>query len=414
MSVEELQARVAKLSAEIRAQKEVLRQLEESKWAAQRELHAICVPIAVLPLEISSEIFLRCLPSSPSPNKPYAAPMLLMNICRAWTEVALSTPELWASIDLRHSRIDVLQSWLHRAQHCPLSITLHRRLNADASAVFEQYAPQLKHLTLCEAGSYVHLLTSFPRLETLTLGSPKTLLASLRTNIPNEWKLGDVARLLSLAPNLLRCASRNANLGSWDPDSDNDLPTLTLPNLRYLEFGGLRVGSELITRLTLPALDTLYMPLEPGSSTDLSPFLQRSVPPLRKLVFLGGQSTEVDEYLRLLPSLTHFEWLASSGAFDVFTALADSESLLPNLRSLKVRGRSFNHISALHPTLLRMLSARHPRLVRFHLFGEQPMPDAETLVEFRHLIAEGMEIVIGEQKFDEGRTKIITTNYISS
>ncbi|KAF7326443.1 hypothetical protein MSAN_02513100 [Mycena sanguinolenta] len=416
MSVEELQTRIAKLSAEIQTQKEVLRQLEESKCTAQRELNAMRDPVARLPLELSSKIFLRCLPSSPSPSKPHAAPILLMKICRAWTDVALATPALWAVIDLRHSRVDVLQSWLHRARRCLLSITLHKRLNADASAVFGQHAPQLKHLTLCEPGSYVHLSMSFPCLQTITFGSQKTLLASLQTNILNEWKLGDVAGLLRLAPKLVRCCLRNAPLDSWDPDSGSDDSTLILPNLRCLEFGshGGRVGKELIRRLTLPALETLRIPLELGPFADLSLFLRRSLPPLRTLVFLGGQSTEVGEYLRLVPSLTHFEWLASSGAFEFFTALADSESLLPNLRSLNVWGRSFNRISAFHPTLLRMLWARHPRLVRFHLFGEQPKPDAETLVGFRQLVAEGMEIVIGEQKLDEGRTKIITTNYISN
>ncbi|KAJ6463979.1 hypothetical protein C8R45DRAFT_505490 [Mycena sanguinolenta] len=412
MSVEELQARIAELSVEIQTQKEVLRRLEESKWAAQRELHAIHVPIAVLPYELSSKIFLRCLPSSPSPSKPYAAPMLLMQVCKAWTDIALATPELWSAIDLRHSRVDFLQSWLRRAQQYPLSITLHKRLNADASVIFGQYSPQLQHLTLCEAGSYIHLSPSFPRLTTLTLGSAKTLLASYRTNNSNEWKLGDVARLLNLAPNLVRCVTRSANLGSWDSDSDSDLPIMILPNLRYLEFGGLRVlGSQLITRLTLPALETLHIPLDQDC---LSLFLRRSVPPLRKLVLHDMQSTEVNEHLRLVPSLTHFEWLAFSGVLDVFTALTDSESLLPNLRSLKVRCRSFTSIStALHPTVLRMLSARHPRLVRFHLIAEQTKLDADTLDGFRRLIAEGMEIAIAEQKFDEGRKKIITTDYLS-
>ncbi|KAF7366750.1 F-box domain-containing protein [Mycena sanguinolenta] len=413
MSVEELQARVAKLSAEIQTQKEVLRRLEESRWATQRELNAIHVPIAALPFELSSEIFLQCLPPSPSPNKPYEAPMLLMNVCRAWTQVALSTPLLWTSIDLRCQRVDGLQFWLDRAQHCPLSITLHKRLNTDASAVFGHYAPQLKHLTLCEAGSYVHLSPSFPRLETLTLGSPETLLATLRTNSLNEWKIGDVARLLSLAPNLVRFASHTANLGSSDTDPDSDLPTLILPNLRYLEFGVLKAGHKLMACLTLPALETLRMPLEQDSFISLSLFLQRSASPLRKLLLDGGQSAEVVQYLRLLPSLIHFDWLVSSEsrALGVLTALFVSESLLPNLRSLKVR--SWNPISALHPTALRMLSARHPQLARFHLFGKhQSKPDAEILDGFRRLVAEGMEIAIGEQTFDEGRRKMITTNYI--
>ncbi|KAJ7453624.1 hypothetical protein B0H11DRAFT_1665734, partial [Mycena galericulata] len=97
MSVEELQARIAKISADIELQKAVLKNLERSKILFQRQLNSVRDPVARLPLEISSEIFIQCLPPLPVPGA-HRAPMLLLNVCNAWTGIALSTPALWASI----------------------------------------------------------------------------------------------------------------------------------------------------------------------------------------------------------------------------------------------------------------------------------------------------------------------------
>ncbi|KAJ7366809.1 hypothetical protein DFH08DRAFT_663894, partial [Mycena albidolilacea] len=74
-----------------------------SESIAHRQLNAIRDPVERLPFDISSEIFLQCLPSSkysestvfPPKPRPLTAPMLLLNICNAWTGVALSTPALW-------------------------------------------------------------------------------------------------------------------------------------------------------------------------------------------------------------------------------------------------------------------------------------------------------------------------------
>jgi len=118
MSVEELEARIAKLSVDIDAQKEVLRQLETRKSVAQCELNAVRDPVARLPLEISSQIFLQCLPSHPKP-RPQTTPMLLLNVCNAWTVIALSTPALWASIHLDFPGVEVLQRASLHLIHLP-------------------------------------------------------------------------------------------------------------------------------------------------------------------------------------------------------------------------------------------------------------------------------------------------------
>ncbi|KAJ7343354.1 hypothetical protein DFH08DRAFT_746875, partial [Mycena albidolilacea] len=142
MALQELLARISQLSAEIDTQSKVLRQLEDSKRAAERQLNAIRDPVARLPLELSSEIFLRCLPSRPKPGS-HIAPMLLTNVCYAWTNIALSTPALWAAIYLDHQGIEILESWLQRAGGHTLSISLRESLD-EVAPVLRQYSKPLK------------------------------------------------------------------------------------------------------------------------------------------------------------------------------------------------------------------------------------------------------------------------------
>ncbi|KAJ7774955.1 hypothetical protein B0H16DRAFT_1263680, partial [Mycena metata] len=125
MSVQEVQARITNLTAEIERQRDILDQLERSRTVAYRQLNAIRDPVARLPLEISSEIFLQCLSLSPRPPAdPRVAPMLLLNICNAWTNIALSNPALWAAVCMRYPCDELLQIWLQRARGYPLSVTL--------------------------------------------------------------------------------------------------------------------------------------------------------------------------------------------------------------------------------------------------------------------------------------------------
>ncbi|KAJ7898614.1 hypothetical protein B0H14DRAFT_2315033, partial [Mycena olivaceomarginata] len=53
-------------------------------------------PVLTLPPEITTEIFIRCLPVQwyhlPSPRD---APLLLLQICSSWRALTLCTPALW-------------------------------------------------------------------------------------------------------------------------------------------------------------------------------------------------------------------------------------------------------------------------------------------------------------------------------
>ncbi|KAJ7233771.1 hypothetical protein C8J57DRAFT_1019825, partial [Mycena rebaudengoi] len=88
--------RLADISANITRQKKVLEDLERSRADTQRQLNCLLDPISRLPVEISPQIFILCLPdSSDRRPDPAAAPLLLLRICSVWANIALSTPALW-------------------------------------------------------------------------------------------------------------------------------------------------------------------------------------------------------------------------------------------------------------------------------------------------------------------------------
>ncbi|KAJ7472192.1 hypothetical protein FB451DRAFT_315483 [Mycena latifolia] len=174
MSVAELQEHIAQLSADIVRHKEVLKSLERSKSAAQHQLNALRDPVAQLPFEISSEIFVQCLPSRPAPDARHA-PLLLMNICKAWTDIALSTPALWATIYADAPIFDlesILDAWLERAGSRALSISLPLLVTRNIAEVVGSCAHRLQDLTLYHEHQLIALIAGegpFPFLTTLTM-----------------------------------------------------------------------------------------------------------------------------------------------------------------------------------------------------------------------------------------------------
>jgi hypothetical protein len=88
-----------------------------------------------LPVEALSEIFILVVKSWSS--DPFASrgglppPMQLAQICRAWRQIAFSTPLLWTSIRivLPTKRLDVyeelLREWIARSAGCPLDLKIY-------------------------------------------------------------------------------------------------------------------------------------------------------------------------------------------------------------------------------------------------------------------------------------------------
>ncbi|KAJ7310857.1 hypothetical protein DFH08DRAFT_974256 [Mycena albidolilacea] len=132
-----LHARIDEISAEIALQKTLLKNLEQDRNLVQRQLDAV---LSLDPDHLTQEH-----PNSLHELGAHRAPMLLMNICNAWSAIALAMPALGLS------RLLPIRS--RRAKNHPLSITLGgdiSYLGSRVSAVIWNYGEQLKHLEICE------------------------------------------------------------------------------------------------------------------------------------------------------------------------------------------------------------------------------------------------------------------------
>ncbi|KAJ7449980.1 hypothetical protein B0H11DRAFT_2289356 [Mycena galericulata] len=394
MSTKELQARIDKISTDIERQKEVLQDLERSKSVAQRQLNAIRDPVARLPLEISSEIFIQCLPLLPEPGA-HNIPMLLLNICNTWTDLALSTPALWDSIRVVSPRAEgfpeLLRIWLQRACNRPLSVSLTNTFHQGVIPIIWQHSQRLKHLEICykqeEDGGNSDEdrdgeidISQFTNLGPLPLLETLIIRHSAYADEAPTYRGSQIIDILRLAPNLVECVLDCVHPGGYAIDDVQE--PLVLPTLRRLMFakdGEFPFSDDgILTHLSIPRLEALTLSMRGISFADVLLFLKRSSPPLQQLV-LGdgvnyGRVDQLVECLHLVPTVTHFElWYPESGVEGVFTFLAETPPrLLPNLQSLTIRPDS--RISdSVWETLLSALVVRRTQIQIVHIAVQPPL-----------------------------------------
>ncbi|KAJ6516804.1 hypothetical protein C8R47DRAFT_1088394 [Mycena vitilis] len=425
--VEKLRARVEQLATEIVLQKELLKTLEKEKSLVQRELNAALDPVARLPLEISSKIFVDSLESF-SDRKPNVedAPMLLLRICNSWKNLALSTPDLWAGIQITFPCCAPgfkkgVQAWLDRASNRPLSISLCGPgiFDPGVTKFVWKYRQQLKHLDLCYQREEESDSDDEDPSRIDFLGDNPGLLPSLQTVViravtPPNGDQGyiclQILELLRLAPNLIECSIGCAS-EIWGFGSRAEL--LAIPGLRRLSFTE-NSDDEILQKLTLPGLEAISLMLLGAAVNFLLSLLQRSSPPLRELdiVVEGVDSIELQQCLCLVPTLEKFEiWRGGSPLLLKFlTALAESPSLLPGLRSLTIHIQ-YDHdldfdLSACWTVLLGALTSRQGQVRHVHVewYAKRTdgrfKPTDDILSAFRVLAVGGMQLFIGSQDHD--------------
>ncbi|KAJ7646039.1 hypothetical protein DFH06DRAFT_1300825 [Mycena polygramma] len=410
--VDELREHIVKLSIEIDVQKELLKKLEHDRSLVQRQLNAVVDPVARLPVEISSEIFLQSLPPVPEPGAPQ--PLLFLNICHTWTDIALSTPHLWTGIHITSPCADGVKDglsiWLRRAHNHPLSISLRLRgttIDLDVSRFIWSEDRQLKHLEICHQGRSTKAIIdgdngmidffggitpgSLPLLETLAIRGPKTF----KEGSPCSGS--QIFELLCRAPNLCEFILE-------DMPSITSIPSTTeivvLPTLRRLMFGecGRSPDSndKLFDYLSLPALEALSLPLMFQTTLNLLSFLQRSSPPLRELVL--GDGLEDDSSSCTHPHMSRVvgakspDWhqiIHRVGRFPIVTSQPTHSCPLP----LRLVGIPYSAWKK----LLEVFSLRRAtlRILYVELSGS-PQPAVDILAGFRELEADGIQIYIGD------------------
>ncbi|KAJ7748783.1 hypothetical protein DFH07DRAFT_1035512 [Mycena maculata] len=412
MSIIEDLARLLVISTEIDMQRAVLKKSENDRRLVQRQLNDVRDPVSRLPFQISSQIFIQCLPPVPHP-RAHNAPILLPPVCNTWTDIALSTPALWAEIVV-FSRAEGFkefwQTWLQRARYHPLSIFLHRPFGDQIQKLELHY--------LSEAGNDGVIPDFLGGLGPLSHLESLSVFLDSGGNMLFPWTYVHIVEALRrLAPTLVECTLHRLLLNASDPPRH-----LVLPRLRQLSFGDRRDGEEfgsddrILKYLSLPNVRTLTLSPRPHITVaDLCAFLERSSPPLQELIITDRwPPLRLDTCLRLVPTLTRLElWDPRIDLLEkLFADLAEYPSdFLPALRSLCIPRHSVYEPP--WETIYHALSVRRTQVTHFQATQTQsiysaatngrswvPEPRPHLRVAFRELVADGMELNIGTEVLD--------------
>ncbi|KAJ7682262.1 hypothetical protein DFH06DRAFT_291001 [Mycena polygramma] len=399
MSAAELRVRLAELDAEITQQSQRMKDLRDNRVSLQSQLDAVLVyPVLTLPLEITSEIFIHCLPNKITRVMLNEAPFVLLKICRQWREIALSTPKLWATLDVNVLRMRRSSSWwvsqavywLSLARRHTLKVALRHPPENQTASMFQSDLAFLRRIGRQVESLEVHGLEqdneefvhdprleldfspgTFPLLKRLVYGpavpgsgldnlwlaffsdAPHlhelVLLGGIDTETPFPWhqltvfrgcnfELSQCLNILRLAPNLEECAVSIPYHGS-------EQEPLTHPRLRSLTLapdseGDFYSSVDILKLATFPALETLRLSQIAEFEADVFlAFLSRSSPSLRSLAVCPDRYSfdTWEQSFRLIPDLEELHLVCCESEFQtdfMKTFSTNEDRLLPRLQRL--------------------------------------------------------------------------------
>ncbi|KAJ7641732.1 hypothetical protein FB45DRAFT_1022467 [Roridomyces roridus] len=364
-SIPALQAQIDQVSADIERQKELLKKLERTKSLLQRQLNDLRDPIARLPLELSSDIFMQCLPAYLGPGS--RIPRLFLKICNSWTDIALSTPALWARMSFYLPRPrgfqELLKLWFQRSGGQPLHISVTGLMDDDVAAIVWESSSRLERLEFSagekdetESGDSDESDSDSDSddLESWDIwGSaqprPLPLLQSLVICGREDLKLESLpfVQLLRKSPNLSELILRDVE---FDAGVGVDAEKLFLPNLRRLildydvKCDDNADEYDMLTFISAPHLQTLGLSAEGTLYYDwrVNSFLHRSELRLQELIIKDDDTEDADELydlLALVPTLTRLEleYPKPNIMGDLLSRLAETPStILPSLQTLRI------------------------------------------------------------------------------
>ncbi|KAF7331025.1 F-box domain-containing protein [Mycena venus] len=444
-SVESLRTRIEELCTAVKHHEEIIHGLEKAKSEARGHLNRILDPLTQCPLEISSEIFILCLPSTPSFN-----PLIFLRVCRSWRDIALATPSLWAALRVecpcRESSQKALDPWFGRAAGLPLSLTISGSLQGDqvVPALVKRHAHRLQnlHLNLLCGEELEAITMPFVSLKSLAISqgrpiknAPQRYLSSSSRDEHDYYSYDpfECVQMLCAAPNLVECTFEgiqhevDRSYSIFNSMRDTWSTHLCLKHLLLGTEGSDSSTAEILNHLALPALETLAMKFFSITVPDFLAFLTRSSPPLRSLKlpvhpYVNWETVDAESLFQLIPSLTHLEltfarYDLGEEPFESLVIHPLRGNSLPNLSSLTIRGRySPNHLE--FKKLVDALAARRAfvdsKLSSFAFLYSMSAKEEEyrqgvsgqwhtgeleedVLLTLQALSADGMEIHVGRQ-----------------
>ncbi|KAJ6536757.1 hypothetical protein DFH09DRAFT_1178675, partial [Mycena vulgaris] len=309
---------VAELEAQIVEQKLILDGLERKRRVTERELYATTYPVLTLPVEITTNIFIRCqcLPDPPLFPCPFdedstsmghelrtMAPLILLEVCRVWRDIALDTPALWSTLNIRlnafpNSVASEPGQWSNLActeDHiCAIVQRYSQRMSAPATF-------PLLHSTIlwCAEGpdavaTGFNVFANAPRLRTLVMDSETTATLPLDIFTP-PWsqltKFNGIIKNLDLFALASNLTEAECFLTEHPEVSLTAVITHSqLQSIAIYGFSWHHPAAVFLQHLTLPALRSLNISVwesdnENPPSLVFESFLQQSRPPLTSLSF---------------------------------------------------------------------------------------------------------------------------------
>ncbi|KAJ6466405.1 hypothetical protein C8R45DRAFT_877152 [Mycena sanguinolenta] len=409
--------------------------LEKKQEEVKAKLEAIVYPVLSLPPEITSRIFVECLPDRGASALVGSAPLLLMRVCRRWKDIALSTPQLWSSlciescsgdkIMVRRGTFRGLETWFSRAGECPLSLDM--RFNRQKVSDLEQLDLSSFYPRLCR------LHASLPDADIKDIMKNAPLLAELHWWPQSSGNVIDLhgftsntittlridsfdplsaVEFITIIQNFPALCDLTCNV-KVKPDERRHTPPLTFPGLSSLclfgrwEYAALPI--YVLELLTLPHLGTLRCEsfLEPDV---VIPFLTRSNCVIRMLGcdFRSG-SENIAPILGILPSLETLK-ICVHGIKTCLAALEPDDGAKSSPRPILVPKLQYITVTCkkeIEPPgcrrLIDVVNLRRARsdtakLKSVHIFG----PDGARASVLRCLQCPCEEIIAGFRSLIEG------------
>ncbi|KAJ7126806.1 hypothetical protein C8R44DRAFT_851290 [Mycena epipterygia] len=427
MSTSDRRKRLSQLDQEIPQLQRQLEQLEQERKEVVASLASLTFPVLTLPMELTSEIFMHCAPSTPRAPSSSDAPLLLARVCSQWRNIAIATPQLWSTFFLfaddpwTQAHESLLNCWLSRSRHDPLSISLcyseeeetakEEETTASVKASLEflvMHSSRCREVHLRLAPSVLQHTTvsipdgGFPRLEHLTIGCDRSDIDFTDQNVDffatapqlrsveiildmtayvllvyislpwtqltsftgKSFTIQECRLVLAQSPALVHCTFF---LSGDDETELIPLPLLSLNSLvLHSDRGGGGYTPPILGALTVPRLQTLSVDYFELCFRSVAELITRSSCALRHFA-CSGVKRDIESHffdcLRMMPDLSALE--LSSCDPVVFEQLGDDLELVPNLRSLSVVVQDFGTFP--FPTVLAMLKKRSGALRNFEL-----------------------------------------------
>ncbi|KAJ7610582.1 hypothetical protein DFH06DRAFT_1246126 [Mycena polygramma] len=240
--------------------------LNTKQHELETKLSLIVYPVLTLPPEITARFFVACLPDGCVRPCSKSAPLLLAQICHQWREIAISTPELWASpairFDLRRRGAppasDGNLHLLEKQAAVGQNTFILRKNTRDPLSVFSN-VPFLSELRIAHEPSHWNM-HCYPLLSRASLGhihfhSVSNVLQACPRLLHLSARVRDVPEGFFQPPVLPAPQLQSLILEKSD-SSLSTLPPLILPGLRQLELD----MSDHAAFLWLPPVVSLHSP----------------------------------------------------------------------------------------------------------------------------------------------------------